>query len=87
MTRLKPLHDKDWWLEFAACKGPEAAGVNFFPVRGEDTQPAKDICQMCDSKVREACLVEALAYPATEDKGIRGGLSERQRLRLRGHKR
>lgn len=65
------------WRDLAACKGvdPEL----FFPERGDDTRPAKAICRGCD--VRFECLEFALA--GAEKFGVWGGLSERERRRIR----
>ncbi len=67
------------WRDNAVCRetDPEA----FYPPRGGSARPAKRICGMCS--VRADCLTEALSYPASEDFGIRGGLSERERKRIR----
>ena len=65
------------WVDQAAC-----AGVDpdlFFPERGAPTEPAKAYCRICP--VRDACLEHALAVP--ERVGIWGGLSERERRRIR----
>lgn len=51
----------------------------FFPEKGESTRPAKRICQSCP--VIAECLEYALAN--NERFGIWGGLSERERRRLR----
>ena len=64
------------WHQDAACRGLDPA--LFFPDKGEDTAPAKAVCQGCD--VREECLNEALAND--ELSGIFGGMSGRQRARL-----
>lgn len=64
------------WHQEAACRGLDPA--LFFPDKGEDTAPAKAVCQGCD--VREECLNEALAND--EWSGIFGGMSGRQRARL-----
>ena len=57
-------------------------GVNpdlFFPERGEPTAPAKKVCAGC--VVRSDCLEYALS--TGEKFGIWGGLSERERRRIR----
>lgn len=54
---------------------PEA----FFPNKGQPSKQAKQICQGCD--VRAECLAYALARD--ERFGVWGGLSERERRRLR----
>ncbi|MDO4258844.1 MAG: WhiB family transcriptional regulator [Actinomycetaceae bacterium] len=65
------------WQQFALCAqtDPEA----FFPEKGGSTREAKSVCQACD--VREECLEYALAND--ERFGIWGGLSERERRRIR----
>lgn len=51
----------------------------FFPEKGGSTRDAKSVCRGCE--VREMCLQYALAND--EKFGIWGGLSERERRRLR----
>ncbi len=65
------------WQADALCAqtDPEA----FFPEKGGSTREAKKICQQCE--VRGQCLDYALAND--ERFGIWGGLSERERRRLR----
>ncbi len=65
------------WMEQARCldADPEA----FFPEKGGSTREAKRICSACE--VREECLEYALAND--ERFGIWGGMSERERRRLR----
>jgi WhiB family transcriptional regulator, redox-sensing transcriptional regulator len=65
------------WQEQALCAqtDPEA----FFPEKGGSTREAKRICAGCE--VRAECLDYALAHD--ERFGIWGGLSERERRRLR----
>jgi len=65
------------WQEKALCAetDPEA----FFPEKGGSTREAKKICTGCE--VRAECLGYALAND--ERFGIWGGLSERERRRLR----
>ncbi|AEA27341.1 hypothetical protein GCM10023403_39350 [Pseudonocardia benzenivorans] len=65
------------WQERALCAqtDPEA----FFPEKGGSTREAKRICGGCE--VRAECLEYALAQD--ERFGIWGGLSERERRRLR----
>jgi WhiB family redox-sensing transcriptional regulator len=67
----------DQWQERALCAqtDPEA----FFPEKGGSTREAKRICQGCE--VRHECLEYALAND--ERFGIWGGLSERERRRLK----
>ncbi|MFE5895867.1 WhiB family transcriptional regulator [Streptomyces sp. NPDC056488] len=52
---------------------------SFFPERGGTTRPAKKVCGACD--VRAECLEYALTHD--EQFGIWGGLSEKERRRLR----
>jgi len=65
------------WQERALCSqtDPEA----FFPEKGGSTREAKRICTGCE--VRDECLEYALAHD--ERFGIWGGLSERERRRLK----
>jgi WhiB family redox-sensing transcriptional regulator len=65
------------WQERALCAetDPEA----FFPEKGGSTREAKKICTGCE--VRAECLEYALGND--ERFGIWGGLSERERRRLR----
>lgn len=65
------------WMAEAACKGVDPA--LFFPERGDDTKPAKAVCQECP--VRAQCLEYAL--DTRELYGVWGGESERSRRRLR----
>jgi WhiB family redox-sensing transcriptional regulator len=51
----------------------------FFPERGQSCAEAKAVCAGC--AVRSECLEYALAKP--EKFGIWGGLSERERRRIR----
>jgi WhiB family transcriptional regulator, redox-sensing transcriptional regulator len=72
----EPVEEPDW-QERALCAqtDPEA----FFPEKGGSTREAKRICSGCE--VRAECLEYALAND--ERFGIWGGLSERERRRLR----
>ena len=69
--------DGESWQERALCAqtDPEA----FFPEKGGSTREAKKICTGCEVKAQ--CLEYALAND--ERFGIWGGLSERERRRLR----
>lgn len=68
---------EEQWQERALCAqtDPEA----FFPEKGGSTREAKRICRACG--VRDECLEFALAND--ERFGIWGGLSERERRRLK----
>ena len=65
------------WQEQALCAqtDPEA----FFPEKGGSTREAKRICSGCE--VKSECLEYALQHD--ERFGIWGGLSERERRRLK----
>jgi WhiB family redox-sensing transcriptional regulator len=65
------------WQERALCAqtDPEA----FFPEKGGSTREAKRVCMSCE--VRAECLDYALAKD--ERFGIWGGLSERERRRVK----
>jgi WhiB family redox-sensing transcriptional regulator len=65
------------WQERALCAqtDPEA----FFPEKGGSTREAKRVCGGCE--VRAECLGYALEHD--ERFGIWGGLSERERRRLK----
>ena len=69
--------DHDWYAD-AACRG--MPGEIFFPQRGEMTTTAKAVCASCT--VREECLEAALG-PPSEKFGVWGGMSERERRRVR----
>ena len=77
VEQLALTPDDDLWQEKALCAqtDPEA----FFPEKGGSTREAKRICLGCE--VRDACLDYALAND--ERFGIWGGLSERERRRLK----
>ena len=77
LTALFGLPDESGWQERALCAqtDPEA----FFPEKGGSTRDAKRICTSCE--VRSQCLEYALAND--ERFGIWGGLSERERRKLR----
>jgi WhiB family redox-sensing transcriptional regulator len=65
------------WQDFANCKGADPD--LFFPERGASTRQAKSICRECS--VREECLEFAIV--SSEKFGIWGGLSERERRKIR----
>jgi WhiB family redox-sensing transcriptional regulator len=65
------------WQERANCLGVDPD--LFFPERGASTREAKAVCRGCE--VRMDCLEYALAHG--EKFGIWGGLSERERRRVR----
>lgn len=65
------------WQLYANCLGVDPD--LFFPERGASTKEAKSVCKAC--VVREDCLEYALEN--SEKFGIWGGLSERERRKLR----
>lgn len=65
------------WADRAACEGQP--GSMFFPGPGDSNAPAKAVCARCP--VRADCLEFAVA--TSQHHGIWGGLSERERERLR----
>jgi WhiB family redox-sensing transcriptional regulator len=69
--------DSNRWQERANCLGVDPD--LFFPERGASTREAKSVCRGCE--VRVECLEYALAQG--EKFGIWGGLSERERRRVR----
>jgi WhiB family transcriptional regulator, redox-sensing transcriptional regulator len=77
LTTVFGLPEEQSWQERSLCAqtDPEA----FFPEKGGSTREAKKICVGCE--VRAECLEYALAND--ERFGIWGGLSERERRRLK----
>ena len=71
------LNQDDEWVKDAVCAetDPDA----FFPEKGGSTREAKKVCEQCD--VRAQCLESALEND--ERFGIWGGLSERERRKLK----
>jgi WhiB family redox-sensing transcriptional regulator len=67
------------WRNRAACAGVASQDDLFFPRQGEITEPGKAICRGC--AVRAECLDFAMIND--EHYGIWGGLSRRERVRLR----
>ena len=65
------------WTEEANCKGADAD--LFFPERGASTRKAKAICRACS--VQSVCLESAIEN--SEKFGIWGGMSERERRRIK----
>jgi len=72
-----PLVEPEPWTQFAACRNMPAN--LFFPEQGQSTTEAKAVCAEC--AVRERCLTYALDHH--ERYGIWGGLSARERTRIR----
>jgi WhiB family redox-sensing transcriptional regulator len=65
------------WMSQANCLGVEPD--LFFPERGESVKEAKTVCSDCG--VRRRCLEYALVNG--EKFGIWGGMSERERRKIR----
>jgi len=65
------------WQDGANCRGVDTD--MFFPERGASHREAKAVCRGCT--VREDCLEYALVNG--EKFGVWGGLSERERRRIR----
>ena len=74
---LPPDGEGRRWQERANCLGVDPD--LFFPERGASTREAKGVCRGCE--VRTECLEYALDHG--EKIGIWGGLSERERRRVR----
>ena len=69
--------DDNSWQDHANCLGVDPD--LFFPERGASTREAKEVCRGCE--VRHDCLEFALQNG--EKFGIWGGMSERERRRVR----
>lgn len=69
------------WRDDAACK--DADTEMFFPDTyiAAELRPALALCRSCP--VRRECLADALKSPIVDDHGIRGGLAESARAKLR----
>jgi WhiB family redox-sensing transcriptional regulator len=65
------------WRQRALCA--QTGADFFFPEPGSSVRDAKRICSMCET--RAACLEYALTHD--ERFGVWGGLSEKERQRLR----
>ena len=65
------------WQDLANCRGADPD--LFFPERGASTRTAKSICRECS--VQDDCLEFAIV--SSEKFGIWGGLSERERRKIR----
>jgi WhiB family redox-sensing transcriptional regulator len=74
---LYGLAEEVSWQERALCAQTDPE--SFFPEKGGSTREAKRVCLSCE--VRSECLDYALSHD--ERFGIWGGLSERERRRLK----
>ncbi|MEU3183289.1 WhiB family transcriptional regulator [Streptomyces sp. NPDC006923] len=72
----RPKHELSW-QESALCA--QTGADFFFPAPGSSTREAKQVCGACEGRV--ACLQYALTHD--ERFGVWGGLSEKERQRLR----
>jgi len=73
----KHLLQDTGWQDSSNCLGVDPD--LFFPERGASTKEAKAVCRSC--VVKEECLEFALVN--SEKFGIWGGMSERERRRIR----
>ena len=74
---IKALQSDRGWQSKANCMGVDPD--LFFPERGASTKEAKEVCRGC--VVKDECLEFALRN--SEKFGIWGGMSERERRRVR----
>jgi WhiB family redox-sensing transcriptional regulator len=65
------------WQDLSNCRGADPD--LFFPERGASTRTAKGICRECS--VKNECLEFAIV--SSEKFGIWGGMSERERRKIR----
>ena len=79
MLTLDELLQRPAWHADAACR--EHPEVTFYPTRGDDTRPAKQVCAGC--LVRDECLADAVEH--NELHGVWGGTSYKERKVLRRH--
>ena len=77
LSDLPEATEREQWWDLANCLGVDPD--LFFPERGASTREAKEVCRGC--VVRGDCLEYALAH--SEKFGIWGGMSERERRRIR----
>jgi WhiB family redox-sensing transcriptional regulator len=78
MSNLLDDLGRPLWQIHASCRNIENSNI-FFPERGSSTKEPKAICAICP--VREECLDYALMNG--EKFGIWGGMSERERRKIR----
>lgn len=76
-SALSSLVIRQSWQDDANCLGVDPD--LFFPERGASTREAKEVCRACSVKTQ--CLEYALVNG--EKFGIWGGMSERERRRIR----
>lgn len=71
----------EWEANYGTPRCVSADPEMFFAEKGRTNRAAKDLCDQCPCK--QPCLEYALGLPATDDFGVWGGTSERQREALR----
>ena len=74
---LRGIVESPEWMAAAACR--ESDPEIFYPSTGRSSRDGRAVCGRCP--VQAACLVYAIEH--REHYGVWGGLSERQRRRLR----
>lgn len=84
---VRQVLDVGSWQPLASCSDPELAkDANWFPdqhhARDHATEKAMSVCSSCP--VRVECLMFSLLMDRHKDRGIFGGMSPRQRNKLRG---
>jgi WhiB family redox-sensing transcriptional regulator len=75
---LEELVHRPQWMAWGICR--DEPTETFFPLRGEDSRPAKAVCARCP--VQTECLEHALAndqVAGCQLQGIWGGKSGRER--------
>ena len=72
---------KQWKDEYGIPECVSADPEAFFVETGGSVEPAKRVCERCPCK--DPCLEYALGLPATDDMGVWGGTSEREREEMR----
>jgi WhiB family redox-sensing transcriptional regulator len=77
LPSLEEIAHRPAWMKRAQCRGEDRS--LFFPSLGGNTAKAGAICSSCP--VRQECLAYALADP--ESAGVWGGVTERDRRKLR----
>ena len=80
-STLDTLHLIPEWHSDGLCRQVDAE--LFFPLPGQNdkARQAKEVCAVCP--VQRLCLDEALATEPLHDWGVRGGTSEKERVKMR----
>lgn len=71
------------WKQAGACRGLDAAIFHPDPTKGQSASQALAVCGEC--VIQKKCLNFALS--AREDVGVWGGMTERERRRIRRQRR